>query len=155
MGALCVDIYGKATVNLIVMFWGPLLVSCLVHHSVTPRRCLFFACLSCPFRFLRSWPYHMSCGTCRTLLRYWLRQSRPTRGSSNFAGEGFLSRDRMLQCWLWGEHIGPRVPQNLWHRLKIFSLWEWKIFNILQEQPTKIAVPWTCKIYHSSVRGFY
>ncbi len=94
----------------------------------------------------------MSRGTCTTLLQYWLRQSQATRGSSNFAGKGISSKDRMLQCWLWGEQIGPRVPQNFWHRLKIFLLWEWKILNILQEQPTKIAVPWTCKTHIS--QGF-
>ncbi len=35
-------------------FRGPLLVSRLACHSVTHRCCLIIACLSCPFRFLRS-----------------------------------------------------------------------------------------------------
>jgi hypothetical protein len=72
---------GQQLQTLLRRFCGCLLVSRLAHHSVTRRCCLFIACLSCPFRFPKSWPYRVSPGTRVALLRYQLRQMRVKRGS--------------------------------------------------------------------------
>ena len=92
---------------------GCLLVFRLARYSVTPLDSVSATCLSCPFRFQKSWTC-VNIVTMHEQLQYWLRQSW-VKLWANDRGKGF-SHPMIELAWRW--QVFRRVS-TAWNKVPV------------------------------------